>query len=80
MSLLICVDNGWQACAVGSHLLAGYGNMSYRKMLPLLRQSRIAYLSIKDYITWAKEVHTVIRKTGCDWLGKKLDNDDRVGM
>lgn len=47
-------------------------------MLGYLRLSRIAYLNIDDYIIWAKNVHNVIRKTGCYYDGTKLNNTDRV--
>lgn len=78
LATIVSTDNGWTACAVGGHLLAGFGNPGYRKMLGYLKLNRIAYLSIDDYIAWAKNVHNVIRKTGCYYDGNKLNNTDRV--
>lgn len=48
-------------------------------MIPYLRQKRMNVLAIKDYIKVAKEIHTLVRKTGVKYDGVALDYDQRQG-
>lgn len=60
--------------------MATLGNPSYVKFLPLFKKYKIACFSITKYVAWAKVVHDLVRKVGCDWNGVKLNNVDRVRM
>lgn len=32
-------------------------------------------MTLDGYVTWAKEIHVAVRKTGCNWNGKLLTSD-----
>jgi len=48
-------------------------------MIPYLKSLKIHTFDITGYIKVSKEVHTLIRKTGCWYDGTCLSNDQRCG-